>query len=101
MAEIHLHFSFERCQDLTVGQLTAIQEGRFGQKIGELREFLALFVVDGQGRFLEGDEALACIDGMKIRQMYEAFGFLLKEMNQAMVPPRNAGSSGPATLPGG
>jgi hypothetical protein len=91
-ADIRLHISQEKFEELELDDLIALEDAGSGQiKLRDMKRVLAQFVVDEHGQALAAAEAQAAIGKVKakdLRAMFEQFGEGIRGLKESAVPPR-------------
>ncbi len=78
------HVTDERVEDMEFGLLMDVSGERMS--IPAMARFLAHFMVDGDGQYLEPAEAMKAVRYIKVREMKATVEKLTVEMQEAAVP---------------
>lgn len=97
MAALRLHIDGDRASDvLTLDQQIALQEvGRSNGRLRllDLRDALAHFIVDEQGKYIGFDEAVAYLGSLTGTELKEVAESVNRALEDDAVPPANGTSS--------
>lgn len=87
MANIRLKFDPDR---VTIGDLVKMEEG-IGSAL-EMRDFLAKFLIDKEGKAIKGKKAVTLLNKLTISEVLDSISQLSEMAKDEIVPPPQGGS---------